>query len=83
MAFEPIAAPAHSAAERLWFNNRLERTQNSKSALQLTLYSTDAGARRGYGSPIISFSPSNIFASSAESARPRRRPMRSAESVRT
>jgi hypothetical protein len=26
MAFEPIAAPAHSAAKRLWFNKALQQT---------------------------------------------------------
>jgi hypothetical protein len=27
MAYEPIAAPAHSAAKRLWFNEKLKLTR--------------------------------------------------------
>jgi hypothetical protein len=29
MAYEPIAAPAHSAAKRLWFNNALQLTTHA------------------------------------------------------
>ena len=31
MAFEPIVAPAHSAAKRLWFNNELQRTKPAQA----------------------------------------------------
>ena len=29
MAYEPIAAPVHSAAKRLWFNNALKPTRSA------------------------------------------------------